>query len=71
MRRDPLDLGGQPRLRQDLVVAVDPVDSVPEVDEDVLVIVKAAVVLIFLTFLRGRLKIFWFECLVHSPCGSS
>ena len=48
MRRDPLDLGGQPRLRQDLVVAVDPVDSVPEVDEDVLVIVKAAVVVILL-----------------------
>ena len=55
MRRDPLDLGGQPRLRQDLVVAVDPVDSVPEVDEDVLVIVKAALVVIIL--LRERLKI--------------
>ena len=64
MRRDPLDLGGQPRLRQDLVVAVDPVDSVPEVDEDVLVIVKAAVVVILL--LRERLKIF----LVQSLSGS-
>ena len=66
MRRDPLDLGGQPRLRQDLVVAVDPVDGVPEVDEDVLVIVKAAVVVIILTLLRERLKIF----LVHSLSGS-
>ena len=29
MRRDPLDLRRQPRLWQDLVVAVDPVDGVP------------------------------------------